>query len=71
MNIIERQLQLCLNKIENGQWRMDLNSLAQKLLVCTFVITELKLHYSPRQVGVKTKCLRLLFDSRFTFLPQI
>ena len=41
MNIIERQLQLWLNKIEKGQWRMDLNSLAQKLLVCTFVITEL------------------------------
>jgi predicted RNA-binding protein Jag len=31
MNNIERQLQLCLNKIENGQWRMDLNSPAQKL----------------------------------------
>jgi len=29
MNIIERQLQLCLNKIENGQWRMDLNFLAK------------------------------------------
>jgi len=71
MNIIERQLQLCLNKIENGQWRMDLNSLAQKLLVRTFVITELKLHYSPRKIVAKTKCLHLLFDSRFTFLPQI
>ena len=32
MNIIEIQLQLCLNKIENGQWIMDLNSPAQKLL---------------------------------------
>jgi hypothetical protein len=32
MNIIERQLQICLNKIENGLWRMDLNSQAQKLL---------------------------------------
>jgi hypothetical protein len=30
-----------------------------------------KLHYSPRQIVAKTKCLRLLFDSRFTFLPQI
>ena len=40
MNIIERQLQLYLNKIENGQWRMDLNSLAEKLFVCTFAIRE-------------------------------
>ena len=40
MNIIERQLQICLNKIENGLWRMDLNSQAQKLYGSPFVTKE-------------------------------
>ena len=37
---------------------MDLNFLAQKLLVCTFVITEVTLHYCPRKIVAKIKMLK-------------
>ena len=38
MNIIQRHLQLCLNKFKNGRMKMVLNFPKQKLYVCIFAI---------------------------------
>ena len=40
MASIERQLQLCLNKVENELMKMVLNFLKPKLFVCIFAIKE-------------------------------
>jgi hypothetical protein len=77
MNTIERQLQLCLNKIEKWAMENGLNSSAQKLGMhfCNkrglHPDPELKLYNSPIKIVPETKFLGLLFDSKLTFLPHI
>ena len=68
MNNIERQLQICLNKIE--QWAME-----NGMHICNKrglnPDSELKLYNSPITIVSETKFVGLLFDSTLIFLPHI
>ena len=78
MNNTERQLQICLNKIE--QWAMEngFKFYCSKTLGMHFCNKrglnpdlELKLYNSPINIVSETKFAGLLFDSTLTFLPDI
>jgi hypothetical protein len=78
MNNIERQLQLCLNKIE--KWAMEngfkfSSSKTRGMHFCNkrglHPDPELKFYNSPIKIVSETKFLGLLFDSKLTFLPHI
>jgi hypothetical protein len=78
MNIIERQLQLCLNKIET--WAMENGfkfscSKTVGMHICNkrglHPDPEIKLCNSPIKIVPETKFVGLLFDSKLTFLPHI
>ena len=78
MNNIERQLQLCLNKIE--KWAMEngfkfSSSKTRGMHFCNkrglHPDPELKFYNSPIKIVSETKYLGLLFDSKLTFLPHI
>ena len=78
MNNIERQLQLCLNKIEKWAMKNGFKLSSSKTLgmhVCNkrglHPDPELKLYNSPIKIVSETKFLGLLFDSKLTFLPHI
>ena len=71
MNIIERQLQLRLNKIE--KWAMENGfKLSLQLKNCSnkrglHPDLELKLYNSPIKIAPETKFVSLLFNSNFFF----
>ena len=78
MNTIERQLQICLNKIE--KWAMEnrfkfSSSKTVEMHFCNkrglHPDPELKLYNSPIKIVPETKFVGLLFDSKLTFLPHI
>ena len=78
MNNIEKQLQICLNKIE--QWEMEngFKFSCSKTLGMHFCNKrglnpdpDLKLYNSPINIVSETKFAGLLFDSKLTFLPDI
>ena len=78
MNNIERQLQLCLNKIEKWAMENGFKFSSSKTLGMHFCNKrelhpdpELKLYNSPIKIVSETKFLGLLFDSKLTFLPHI
>ena len=78
MNNIERQLQLCLNKIEKWAMENGFKFSSSKTLGMHFCNKrglhpdpELKLYNSPIKIVSETECLGLLFDSKLTFLPHI
>jgi hypothetical protein len=68
MNNIERQLQICLNKIE--QWAME-NGMHFCNKRGLNPDSELKLYNSPITIVSETKFVGLLFDSTLIFLPHI
>ena len=68
MNNIERQLQICLNKIE--QWAME-NGMHFFNKRGLNPDSELKLYNSPITIVSETKFVGLLFDSTLIFLPHI
>jgi len=78
MNTIERQLQLCLNKID--KWAMEngfkfSSTKTVRMHLCKkrglHPDPELRLYNSPIKIVPETICLGCLFDSKFTFLPHI
>ena len=78
MNNIERQLQLCLNKIEKWALENGFKFSSSKPLGMHFCNTRglhpdagLKLYNSPIKIVSETKFVGLLFDSKLTFLPHI
>ena len=77
MNNIERQLQLCLNKIEKWAMKNRFKFSSSKNLgmhVCYksgLHPDHLKLYNSPIKIVSETKFLGLLFDSKLTFLSHI
>ena len=78
MNNTERQLQLCLNKIEKWAMKNGFKFSSSKTRGMHFCNKrglhpdpELKLYNSPIKIVSETKCLGLLFDSKLTFLPHI
>jgi hypothetical protein len=78
MNNIERQLQICLNKIEKWAMENGFIFVSSKTLGMDFCNKrglhsdpELKLYNSPINIISETKFLGLLFDSKLTFLPHI
>ena len=78
MNNIERQLQICLNKIEKWAMENEFKFSSSKTLGMHFCNKrglhpdpELKLYNSPINTISETKYLGLLFDSKLTFLPHI
>ena len=78
MNNIERQLQLCLNKIEKWAMENGFKFSSPKTLGMHFCNKrglhpdpELKLYNSPIKIVSETKFLGLLFDNKLTFLPHI
>ena len=78
MNNIERQLQLCLNKIEKLAMENGFKFSSSKTLGIHFCNKrglhpdpELKLYNSPIKIVSETKFLGFLFDSKLTFLPHI
>ena len=77
MNIIERQLQLCQNKIEKWAMENGFKFSSSKTVVMHFCnkrglhSKRLKLYNSVIKIVAETNYLGLLFDSKFTFLPHI
>ena len=78
MNNIERQLQICLNKIEKWAMENGFKFSSSKTLGMHFCNKrrlhpdpELKLYNSSIKIVSETKFLDLLFDSKLTFLPHI
>jgi hypothetical protein len=78
MNNIERQLQLCLNKIEKCAMEIGFKFSSSKTLGMHFCNKrglhpdpELKLYNSPIKIVPETKFLGLLFYNKLTFLPHI
>ena len=71
---IERQLQICLNKIEKWAMENGFKFSSSKTLGMHFCNKrglhpdpELKLYNSPIKIVSETKCLGLLLDSKLTF----
>jgi hypothetical protein len=78
MNTIERQLQLCLNKINKWAMKNGFKFSSSKTVGMHFCNKrglhpdpELKLYHSSIKIVPETKLLGLLFDSKPTFLPHI
>jgi hypothetical protein len=78
MNTIERQLQLCLIKIEKWAMENGFKFSSSKTVGMHFCNKrgllpdpELKLYNSPIKIVPETKFLGLIFDSKLTFLPHI
>ena len=78
INNIERQLQLCLNKIEKWAMENGFKFSSSKTLGMHFCNKrglhpdpELKLYNFPIKIVSETKFLGLLFESKLTFLPHI
>jgi hypothetical protein len=78
INAIERQLQLCLNKIEKWTMGNGFKFSSSKTVAKHFCNkrglhpdSELKLYNSPIKIVPETKYVGLLFDSKLTFLPHI
>jgi hypothetical protein len=77
MNTIERQLQLCLNKIEKWAMENEFKFSSLKTVRMHFCIKrglhpELKLLYnSPTKIVRETKYLGIIFDNKLTFLNHI
>jgi hypothetical protein len=72
MNNIERQLQICLNKIEKWAMENGFKFSSSKTLGMHFC-DKGGLHPDPelKLYNSETKFLGLLFDSKLTFLPHI
>ena len=78
MNIIERQLQLCLNKFQ--QWATD-NGLrfSKTKTLCMYICQKRGLHLdrqlfldkSPIPVVEETKFLGVIFDRKLFFIPHL
>ena len=78
MNNIERQLQLCLNKIEKWAMENGFKFSSSKTLGMHFCNKrglhsdpELKLYNSSIKIVSETKFLDFLFDSKLTFQHHI
>jgi len=78
MNIIERQLQLCLNKIEKWATENGFKFSSSKTVGIHFCIKRglhpdpgLKLYNFLIKIVPETKFVYLIFDSKLTFLPHI
>ena len=78
MNNIERQLQLCLNRIEKWAMENGFKFSTAKTVGMHFCNKrkmhpdpELKLYNNPIKIVKETTFLGLIFDSKLTFLPHI
>ena len=78
MNNVERQLQICLNKIEKWAMENGFKFSSSNTLGMHFCNKrglhpdpELKLYNSPINMVSETKFVGLPFDSKLTFLPHI
>ena len=78
MSIIERQLQLCLNKLQ--QWATDNGfRFSTTKTVCMHICQkrglhldpQLFLHQSPIRVVKKTKFLGVIIDRKLSFVPHL
>ena len=78
MSIIERQLQLCLNKLQ--QWATDSGfRLSKTKTVCMHICQKRGLHLDPQlfldqcpiPVVEETKFLGVIFDRRLSFIPHL
>ena len=78
MSITEHQLQLCLNKLQ--QWTTDNGfPFSKTKSVCMHICQKRGFHLDPQlfldkspiPVMDMTKCLGVMFDSRYSFVPHL